>query len=144
MTISAGTVVENTSLSLTINSSGLDIAVTSAFDDDYNRGADLATVAAVYSTAELLGGATAFAIDEAGVISGQAPGACVLSGQVSIIDATANEYDVNLVADDATCGASAGSYDGLGITTDENGTDDAFIFLVFVDGQLMILGQAIK
>ena len=144
MTISAGTVDENTTLNLTINSSGRDIAVTSAFDAEYDRGSALATVAAVYSTAQIFGGATGFTIDAAGVISGQTAAACVLSGQVSIIDATANEYDVNLVADAATCGASAGNYDGLGTTTDENAMDDQFIFLVFVDGQLMTLGQAIK
>ncbi len=144
MTISAGTVVGSTSLNLTINSSGRATTVTSAFDATYDRGSALATVAAVYTMVDILGGMAAFAIDATGVISGATATACVLSGQVSIIDATANEYDVNLVADAATCGAAAGNYNGLGTTQDQNATDDEFIFLVFVDGQSMILGQAIK
>jgi hypothetical protein len=68
----------------------------------------------------------------------------MLSGTVSIIDAAANAYGVNLVADAATCGALAGDYDGLGISTDENATDDAFVFIVFVDGVSMILATAIE
>jgi len=87
---------------------------------------------------------SSFAIDAAGVISGQVTTGCVLSGQVSVIDAAANAYDVNVVADAATCGALSGNYDGLGTSTDETVMDDAFVFAVFVDGQLMIVGQAIK
>jgi len=144
LTISTGTVVEDTSLNLTIASTGLSIAVTSTFDALYDRGADLATVQAVYSTADILGDMSSFAIDAAGVISGQVTTGCVLSGQVSVIDAAANAYDVNVVADAATCGALSGNYDGLGTSADETVMDDTFVFAVFVDGQLMIVGQAIK
>ena len=144
LTISAGTVVGNTTLDLTIDSFGLSIAMTSVFDATYDRGADIATVAAMYSTADILGEMSAFAIDAAGTISGATASGCMLTGQVSVIDAAANTYDVNLVANAATCGALSGVYDGLGSSQDANATDDAFIFAVFVDGQLMIVGEAIK
>jgi hypothetical protein len=56
-----------------------------------------------------------------------------LSGQVSIIDAAFNAYDVAF--DLANCtGVSAGlngMYNGLGFSADDVGTDDVFIFLVF-------------
>jgi len=144
LTISAGTLVQDTSLNLTVESSGLSIAVTSSFDTSYNRGAALATVQATYTTTVIFDDMSSFDIDAAGVISGQTATGCVLSGQVAVIDATANAYDVNLVADAATCGALSGDYDGLGASQDETVMDDTFIFAVFVDGQLMIVGQALK
>jgi len=144
LTISAGTVVEGTSLGLTIDSFGLSIAVTAAFDSDFDRASDLATVAAVYTTFDIYGDASSFAIDAGGVISGQSASGCNLSGQVSVIDAATNAYDVNLLADVATCGALGGNYDGLGLSSDDIVMDDAFTFLVFVDGQSMIAGEAVE
>lgn len=144
LTISAGTVVEDASLSLTVDNFGLSIAVTSTFDTSYDRGADLATVQATYTAADINGDTSSFSIDAAGVISGQTVTGCVLSGQVSVIDSTANAYGVNLVADAATCGALGGNYDGLGSSQDDLVMDELFIFVVFVDGQSMIFGQAIK
>jgi len=144
LTISAGTIVADTSLDLTVASSGLSIAITSQFDATYDRGAILATVQATYATADINGDMSSFDIDAAGVISGQTATGCVLSGQVSVIDAAANTYAVNLVADAATCGLLSGDYDGLGTSQDDLVMDDEFVFAVFVDGQLMIVGQAIK
>jgi hypothetical protein len=144
LTISAGTVVEDTTLDVTINSTGLSIAVTSLFDDTYDRGADLATVGKMYTTFDIFGDMSSFAIDATtGVISGQSVAGCVLSGTVAVIDAAANTYDVNLiVADVGTCGALVGNYDGLGSSQDEAAVDDSFIFAVFVDGVTMIVAQA--
>ena len=144
LTIGVGTVVESNALDLTIDSSGLGIAVTSLFDATYDRGANLATVAAVYSMFDIFGVMSSFAIDANGVISGQTTTGCVLSGQVSVIDAAANTYAVNLVADAATCGALAGDYNGLGSSQDDTVMDDVFIFAAFVNGQLMTVGEAIK
>ena len=144
LTISAGTVAEGVTLDLTIDSTGLSTALTSSFDTSFDRGADLATVQGTYAAADILDETTSFDVDAAGVISGQTASGCVLSGQISVIDATANAYGVNLVADAATCGALGGDYDGLGVSQDENGMDDAFIFAVFVDGQLMLVGEAVK
>jgi len=144
LTINAGTVVEDTSLGLTIDIFGLPVALTSTFDTDFDRPSDLATVAAVYTTFDLFGDASSFAIDAGGVISGQSASGCNLSGQVSVIDSATNAYDVNLLADAATCGSLGGDYDGLGISSDDTVMDDAFTFLVFVDGQSMIAGEAVK
>ncbi len=143
LTITAGTVEESDSLGLTIDSTGLSRAVTSIFDVTYDRGADLATVQGVYSMSEILGEMTSFDIN-GGVISGQTASGCVLSGAVAVIDAAANTYDVNLVADAVTCGALGGNYNGLGTSQDVFATDDAFIFAVFVDGVSMIVGEAVK
>jgi len=104
----------------------------------------IGTVAGVYSTFDIFGDMSSFTIDAGGVISGATATGCMLSGTVTVIDAAANTYDVNLVADAVTCGALAGDYNGLGTSQDENATDDAFLFAVFVDGQLMIAGQAVK
>ena len=93
---------------------------------------------------DIFGEMTAFAIDAAGVISGATASGCMLSGRVSVIDAAANAYDVNLVADAATCGALAGDYNGLGSSQDDTVMDDSFIFAVFVDGVSMITGLAVK
>jgi hypothetical protein len=103
LTISAGTVVESTSLNVTVNSTGLSIAVTSLFDDTYDRVGDLSVVEAVYSMLDIFGEMTAFAIDMDGVISGATASGCMLSGQVSVIDPATNIYDVSLVADAVTC-----------------------------------------
>ncbi len=103
----------------------------------------------MYNTSfDIFGDMSSFAIDATtGVISGQSVAGCVLSGTVSVIDAAANTYDVNLIAADVgTCGALVGDYDGLGNSKDEApmAMDDAFIFAVFVDGVKMIAAQAIK
>ena len=144
LTISAGTVVEDTSLNLTVGNLGLSIAVTSAFDATYDRGAALTTVQAMYTTSEVFGEMSSFDIDAGGAISGQTASGCFLSGQVLVLDVAANIYDVNLVADAATCGALSGSYDGLGTSQDEIVMDDSFVFAVFVDTQRMTVGQALK
>jgi hypothetical protein len=144
LTISGGTVVENTTLNLTITSTGLSTAVTSLFSDTYDRVGDLSVVEAVYSTYFLYGEMTSFAIDANGVISGQTASGCMLSGQVTVIDPAVNMYDVSLDADATTCGMFSGNYSGLGTSQDDTVMDDTFVFFVFVDGQLMIAGRAIK
>ncbi|MDX1406408.1 MAG: hypothetical protein R3192_17890 [Woeseiaceae bacterium] len=142
--LSSGTVAEVSSLDVIVTSTGLDIDVTAVFDDTYDRGADLATVAAMYTSFDVFGDMSSFDIDAGGVITGQTASGCVLDGLVSVIDAAANAYDVNLVADAGTCGALAGDYDGLGTTQDEAAMNDAFVFAVFVDGMSTIIGEAVK
>jgi hypothetical protein len=65
----------------------------------------------------------------------------VLNGQVTIIDAAFNVYDVTL--DVASCGGLDGMYDGLGLTQDAVGMDDLFVFAVFT-AQSTIVGEAEK
>jgi len=135
LSITAGTVSEGATLNFTLNAAGgtATVAMTPAPDEDYSRGSALATVAATYATFDLNGDPSSFVIDAAGVISGGSNANCVLSGQVSIIDAAFNSYDVAF--DLANCtGVSAGlngTYNGLGYTADDQGTDDVFVFSVF-------------
>jgi hypothetical protein len=145
LTISTGTVVEDASLDVTIVSSGLAIDVTTTFDALYDRGADLATVAAVYTTFDIFGDMSSFIIDADGVISGNSATGCVLNGQASVIDAAVNAYDVNLVVTNVgTCNALVGDYDGLAASADTALMDGQFVLTVFVDGQMFIVGNAVK
>ena len=143
LTISAGTVVENTSLDLTIDGTGVSIDVTTTFDPDgiFDRGSDLATAAASWLNFDILGDASTFDVDEAGAISGVS-GGCMLMGNVTVMDATVNVYDVAITVIDAgECGVPAGDYVGLGAIQDDLVMDDNFVFAVFVDGVSMIVGD---
>ncbi len=129
LTVSAGTVTEGTALNFALDAGGGTASVSMVFDTDYNRGSDLATIAAVYNTFDIFGDPSSFVIDAAGVISGNSNAGCALTGQVTIIDAAFNAYDVALGL--ASCGGLDGMYNGLGITQDDLGTDDEFVFVVF-------------
>ena len=145
LTISAGTVAENTSLDLTIDGTGVSIAVTATFEPSFTRGSDLATVEASWMNFDIFGDASSFDVDNAGLISGTSDAGCMLLGQVSVTDATVNAYDVALtVTVGGTCGVAAGDYNGLGGTADDIGMDDQFPFAVFVDGLSMIIGAPTK
>ncbi len=145
LSVTAGTVSEGATLDFTADAAGgaAMVTMTPAPDEDYSRGSALATVAATYATFDLNGDPSSFVIDAAGVISGGSNANCVLSGQVSIIDAAFNAYDVAF--DLANCtGVSAGlngMYNGLGFTADDQGTDDVFVFAVF-DADGTIVGEA--
>ena len=139
LTVSAGTVTEGTALNFALDAGGGTAAVSMGFDTDYNRGSDLATIAAVYITFDIFGDTSSFAIDAAGAISGNSSAGCALTGQVTIIDAAFNAYDVALGL--ANCSGLDGMYNGLGITQDDLGTDDQFTFVVFT-AQNAIFGTA--
>ena len=145
LTISAGTVAEDTSLDLTIGGTGLSIAVTAIFEPSFNRGSDLATVEASWMNFDIFGDASTFDVDATGAISGTSAAGCMLLGQVSVTDATVNAYDVALtVTAGGNCGIAAGDYNGLGGTADDTVMDDQFPFAVFVDGLSMIIGAPNK
>ncbi|MEN8259066.1 MAG: hypothetical protein ABFS02_00505, partial [Pseudomonadota bacterium] len=133
------------SLDLTIDAAGVSISVSTTFAASvYNRGSALATVAGVYSTFDFphrFGDPASFSVDANGVIFSQSTAGCVSNGQISIIDANFNAYDVTL--DVTLCGALNGMYDGLGLTVDAKATDDHFIFSVFTS-QSVINGHATK
>ncbi len=141
LTISSGTVSGGVSFDFSLTAAGQTSTGSTVYDTDYDRGSDLATVAAVYTTFSIFGSASSFTVDAAGVISGQSAAGCVLSGQVSVIDALFNAYDVQLGV--ASCGASDGTYVGLGLTVDEAATDDRFLFPVFTN-QDVVVGVADK
>jgi hypothetical protein len=139
--ISAGTVSEGNTLDFTVDAAGTTSTVSTIFDALYNRGSDLATVAAVYTTFDIFGDISSFTIGATGVITGNSVAGCVLNGQVTIIDAAFNAYDVAL--DVANCGGLNGMYDGLGVSDDDVVMDDSFAFAVFT-AQTVIVGEAVK
>ena len=141
LTISAGTVSEGNTLDFTVDAAGTTSTVSTFFDAIYNRGSDLATVAAVYTTFDIFGDMSSFTIDANGVITGNSVAGCVLNGQVTIIDAAFNAYDVAL--DVANCAGLNGMYDGLGLSQDDIVMDDSFAFAVFT-AQTVIVGEAVK
>ena len=98
------------------------------------------TVEAVYASIDIFGNTLSFVIDANGGITGQSA-FCVLNGQLSIIDANFNAYDVQL--ETSMCGNLDGMYDGLDITQDDVGTDDVFVFVV-TNALNAITGAAIK
>ncbi len=139
LTISAGTVSQGNSLDLTVDVAGVSISVSTTFDTSYDRGSDLATVAGDYPTFDIFGDPASFSVDANGVIFSQSM-SCVINGQISIIDASFNAYDVAL---DVTGCALGGMYDGLGRTQDANATDDVFTFDVFTN-QSVLVGDPTK
>ncbi len=141
LTISAGTISQASTLDLTVEAAGTTSTITTTYDAIYERGSDLATIAAVYTTFDIFGDPSSFTIDATGVITGNSAAGCVLNGQVSIIDAVFNAYDVAL--DITSCGGLNGMYDGLGLTQDSVAMDDLFIFAAFT-AQSTIVGEAEK
>ena len=141
LTIS-GTVSERDSLNLTITAAGVSISVSSTFVASvYDRGSALATVAGNYPTFDIFGDPASFSVDASGAITSGSNSGCVGNGQISIINANFNAYDVTLNV--TSCGALDGMYNGLGLTLDRNATDDNFTFGVYTS-QAVIIGHAIK
>jgi len=141
LTITGGTLSERSTLNLTIDAAGATTTATTTYDAIYERGSDLATVAGVYTTFDIFGDPSSFAIDANGVISAQSNSGCVTNGQVAIINGSFNAYDVSL--DVSSCGGLTGLYEGLGFTQDMNATDDELLFGVFTS-QTSIIGAPVK
>ena len=141
LTITGGTFVERGTLDLTVNAAGVTSSVSTIFDAVYDRGSSLDTVAGVYTSFDIFGDPSSFAIDANGAISMQSNAGCIANGQVTIIDALFNAYGVSLEVNN--CAGLDGSYDGLGVTQDMNTTDDEFPFAVF-SGQTTIVGDPVK
>jgi len=144
LTISAGTISPTATLDLTVEAAGTTSTITTTYDAAlYERASDLATIEAVYTTFEFLSDPSSFTIDAAGVISGQSAN-CMFDGQVSIIDAMFNVYDVSVnVTDIANCPVADGTYNGLGLSTDDLAMDDGFAWVSF-DAAGAVGGEATK
>ncbi len=139
--ISAGTVSEGNSLDLTISGVAVSISLATTFDASYNRGSALATVDDNFPTFDIFGDPGTFTVN-AGVITLATNSLCVGNGQISIIDANFNAYDVTL--DVTSCGALNGMYNGLGLTGDAMmTTDNVFSFRVFTSDSV-IVGEPTK
>lgn len=138
LTVSSGMVTERTTLDLTMTASGLTTTATMTYDADYEKGSALENVEGNYipNQSMLFGNQLdPYIIDTAGVVTAAftTPDGlnCTVSGQVSIIDAAWNVYDVSMDLFD--CGIRDGDYTGLGITRDVNGTNDRFAVRIFSD-----------
>ena len=94
----------------------------------------------MYSGFEIFGDPASFVVDAMGGITSQSGSGCVGSGQINVIDAGFNAYDVSLTLDVATCGAVSGLYDGLGLTDDDMAINDnnAFTFAVFTTDSVVV------
>ena len=143
LTVTGGTVDESVELVLNVSAAGETLTLVMDYDStSYDRGSDLTTVAGSYNF-DLYGDSATLDIDGAGVISGTSTAACILGGQVSIIDAAFNSYDVALDLAGCTAGSAGlnGMYNGLGFTADDQGMDDVFVFSVF-NATSTIVGEA--
>ena len=109
--------------------------VIATFDPIYDRGSDLATVAGMYNL-DIFGDLSVVTIDATtGAIFAQSMAGCMLSGEVTIDNATFNVYNVALIVTNvAACGVPDGMYNGLGATQDDGAVlDDFFVFAVFTN-----------
>jgi len=143
LTVTGGTVDETVELVLNVSAAGETLTLVMDYDStSYDRGSDLATVAGSYAF-DLYGDPATLDIDGAGVISGTSAASCTFGGQVSIIDAAFNTYDVALDLTGCMGGSAGlnGMYNGLGYTADDQGTDDVFVFSVF-NATSTIVGDA--
>ncbi len=146
LNITAGTVSEGATLNFTLAAAGgtATVALIPDVDEDYSLGSDvMANVAAVYSVFDLFGDNSSFVVSDAGAISGDSDLLCALTGEVSIIDVAFNAYDVALDLTGCAGGSAGlnGTYNGLGYTADDQGTDDVFVFSVF-NATSTIVGEA--
>jgi hypothetical protein len=92
------------------------------YDELYERGSDIARLVGTWECA--IG--TICTIDALGEIFGQGEDECVVTGQVEVIDALYNVYQVTY---GSPCMIS-GSLSGLGVLADDSGTNDAFIIML--------------
>lgn len=141
ITITGGTFIEGNSLDFIIDAAGVTTTVSATYDPIYGRGSSLETVAGTYTSFDIFGDPSSFAIDANGAISAQSESGCVANGQVTIVAAAFNAYNVSLEV--SNCAGLDGLYDGLGITQDSNATNDEFPFAVF-ETQTVILGAPVK
>ncbi len=92
------------------------------YDDIYERGSDIGSLVGTWECS--IG--TICNIDALGEIFGQGEDECVATGQVEVIDALYNVYQVTY---GSPCMIS-GILSGLGVLADDSGTNDAFIIML--------------
>ncbi len=99
------------------------------YDSIYNRGSSLSTVAGSWVSLDEFGNPNgSITVDSAGRMDAQDAAGCLYSGNVSIINASYNAYDLDLTVTD--CGELNGTYSGLAVVADAVGTDDMLIYSV--------------
>jgi hypothetical protein len=92
------------------------------YDELYERGSDLARLVGTWECSV----GTICNIDALGEIFGQGEDECVATGQIEVIDALYNVYQVTY---GSPCMIS-GVLSGLGVLADESSTNDAFVIML--------------
>ena len=110
------------------------------YDSMYDRGSALTTVAGSWvSVDELDNPIGSITIDAAGRMDAQDAAGCLYSGDLSIINASYNAYDLNLAV--TNCGNFNGTYAGLAVVADTDAADDTLIYSVD-NGTWFIIAEA--
>ncbi len=118
----SGTVVGRDSLEGDWNlNTGESGTVTLNYNPIYERDSSLALVQGTWVSAF----GEVFTVDGNGGVYAQDSYACVYDGNIDIINAAYNAYQV--VLEVSNCPGSEGTYSGLGVLVDNMGTNDAFV-----------------
>ena len=113
-----------------------------AYDSLYERGSSLSTVAGSWVSLDQFDNPIgSITIDAAGRMDALDAAGCLYSGDVSIINASYNAYDLDVTV--SNCGDLNGSYSGLAVVADADGTDDVLIYSVD-NGTWFIIAEAHK
>jgi hypothetical protein len=133
-----GTLVERGSLdgnwSLNTGETG---TITMSYNNLYDRGSDLARMLGTWEDSF----GVVYSVDAVGDIFAQDAFGCVYDGAVTIINASYNAYQVALTV--SNCPGVDGNYSGLGVLSDDVGTDDAFV-VQLDNSQLIITDVLLK
>ena len=112
------------------------------YDGIYARGSALSTVAGSWvSLDELDNPIGSITIDSAGRMDAQDAAGCLYSGDVSIINASYNAYDLDLTV--TSCGNFDGVYSGLAVVADTDAPDDTLVYSVD-NGTWFIIAEAYR
>lgn len=112
------------------------------YDGMYERGSALTTVAGSWvSLDEFDNPIGSITVDSAGRMDAQDAAGCLYSGDLSIINASYNAYDLNLAV--TNCGNFNGTYSGLAVVADTDAPDDTLIYSVD-NGTWFIIAQAYR
>jgi len=113
-----------------------------AYDSLYERGSSLETVTGSWvSLDEFSNPVGSITIDSAGRMDAQDAAGCLYSGDVSIINASYNAYDLDLTV--SSCGALDGTYSGLAVIAESVVPDDTLIYSVD-NGTWFIIAEAYR
>ena len=105
------------------------------YDDSYERSSSLSKISGTYS--DTTGSYTeTYTIGTDGALTGSDTDGCVYNGQVSIIDASYNAYDIVLTA--SNCVATT-TFNGLAALGDDTGTND-LLYVSAGNGTTAVVG----
>jgi len=108
------------------------------YDPYYERVSDLTLLEGLWTAYDDLGNPdVTFSIDPAGAVDGQNTQGCVSNGQISLIDARYDLYDVQSTI--SSCGI-AGDYTGMAFVFDLTAPNDALILAVDNGSVAILLG----